>query len=186
MEVSTSSEAKLISMYIFLHFAEQLYEEIFRCTTEDKGYYSAHFVSLQKEFVKDQPPNVKNLIRLVKYWRKTCIEDKSSGTARLPSSYPLELITIGCWEKAGKPSSFDIRAGFKAVLGRLINSCQIHFIWDKNYNKAIADRGIEEMESKRLVFFFCTWKIARKTKAGRGFPYQSVGVITVPSRGSKL
>ena len=154
-------------MYIFLHFAEQLYEEIFRCTTEDKGYYSAHFVSLQKEFVKDQPPNVKNLIRLVKYWRKTCIEDKSNGTARLPSSYPLELITIACWEKAGKPSSFDIRVGFKAVLGRLISNCQIRFIWDENYSKAIAERGIKGMESKRFVFVSVQGKLLERPRRGR-------------------
>ena len=122
-----------------------------RCTTNDKGYYSAHFVSLQRDFVKEQPPNVKNLIRLVKYWRKTCIEDKSSGNTRLPSSYPLELITIDCWERAGKPPSFDIRAGFKAVLQRLFKNCHIYVIWHKYYDGTLAESGIEGM-SKRFVF----------------------------------
>lgn len=120
------------------------------CEAKDKGYYSAHFVSLQQEFVKEQPPEVKNLIRLVKYWRKTCIEDKNTGKTRLPSSYPLELITIGCWEKAGEPS-FDIRAGFKAVLQQLVNNCHIHFTWHKYYNVAVAKRGIKGMK-KRFVF----------------------------------
>ena len=119
------------------------------CATRNKACYSAHFVSSQVEFVKGQPPSVKNLIRLVKYWRKTCIEDKSTGT-RLPSSYPLELITIGCWEHAGKPS-FDIRAGFKAVLQQLDEYSGIHFSWDEYYDKAVADEGIKGM-SERFVF----------------------------------
>ena len=135
----------------FLHFAEQLYKEMIHCSTEDKGYYSAHFVSLQRDFVKDQPPIVKNLIRLVKYWRKTCIDVKSTGKTRLPSSYPLELITIDCWEKAGEPLRFDIRAGFKDVLQHLVDNCDIDVIWYKYYDKALAERGITGM-SKRFVF----------------------------------
>ena len=134
-----------------MHFAAQLYEEMIRCTTNDKGYYSAHFVSLQMDFVKKQQPNVKNLIRLVKYWRKTCIEDKSSGNIRLPSSYPLELITIDCWERAEEPLRFDIRAGFKAVLQRLVDYRLIDVIWHENYGEALAARGIKGM-SKRFVF----------------------------------
>ena len=166
--VSKLNQAKLIRMCNFLHFAEQLYKEMIDCPAKDRGYYSAHFVSLQVDFVKDQLPNVKNLIRLVKYWRKTCIEDKSSGTARLPSSYPLELITIACWEKAGKPSPFDIRVGFKAVLQRLINNCQIRFIWDTYYDKAIAERGIKGMESKRFVFIPLQGELQLRPRRGEG------------------
>ncbi|XP_020627944.1 2'-5'-oligoadenylate synthase 1-like [Orbicella faveolata] len=129
----------------------KLYEEMIDCTTEDQDFYSAHLVSLQKEFVKDQPPIVKNLIRLVKYWRKTCIEDKSTGEPRLPSSYPLELITIDCWENAAGKTSFDIRAGFKAVLERLADNCHIHVIWHKYYDKDLAERGIKMCESPPFV-----------------------------------
>ena len=136
-------------MCIFLYFAEKLYQEMIGCTPEDRRYYSAHFVSLQVEFVKGQPPIVKDLIRLVKYWRKTCIED--TGKIRLPSSYPLELITIHCWEKAGRPQSFDIRAGFKAVLQQLVEYCNINVRWYINYDKALAKRTIKRM-SKRFVF----------------------------------
>ena len=60
---------------IVLYFEEELYKEMIDCTPEDRKYYSAHFVGLQVEFVKGQLPIVKDLIRLVKYWRKTCIED---------------------------------------------------------------------------------------------------------------
>ena len=127
------------------------------------------------EFVKGQQPIVKNLIRLVKYWRKTCIEDKSSVTTRLPSSYPLELITIACWQKAGKPSLFDILAGFKAVLQQLADNCRIHFIWYNYYNEAIAERGIKGMESKRFVFVPVQGKLASKAQTRERCPYKSYG-----------
>ena len=148
MGVSTLNEAKLIRMRIFLYIAEQLYKEMIDCTIEEKRYYSAHFVSLQVEFVQGKLAIVKDLIRLVKYWRKTCI-DKSIGKPRLPPSYALELITIACWEKAGEPQSFDIRAGFKAVLQQLVDYCRIDFSWYIYYEKAPAKRGIK---SKRFVF----------------------------------
>ena len=145
------------------------------CATKDKDFYSVHFVSLQVEFVKDQPPNVKDLIRLVKYWRKTCIED--TGNIRLPSSYPLELITIACWEKAGKPASFDIRVGFAAVLQHLFKNSCIHVIWDTYYNDAVAKKGIKRMKNnnKRFVFVLVKGKIASEAQAGRGCPYKSDG-----------
>ena len=135
--------------FFFLHFAEQRYDEMIGCTTQVRDYYSAGFVGFQVEFVEGKPAIVKDLIRLVKYWRKTCIEDKSDG--RLPSSYLLELITIHCWEKAGKPEPFDIRVGFKAVLKQLVDNCNLNVRWYKYYKKTRAKRGTKEM-SKRLVF----------------------------------
>ena len=147
--VSMLNRAKLIRVCIFLYFAEELYKEMSGCTPEDRRYYSAHFVELQVEFVERQRSNVKDLIRLVKYWRKTCIED--TGETRLPSSYPLELISIHCWEKAGEPESFDIRAGFKAVLQQLVKYCDINVRWYINYEKDPHKGRIKRM-SKRFVF----------------------------------
>ena len=177
--MSTLNEAKLIRMCIFLHFAEQLYNEMIeKSKMKDLDYYSAHFVSLQKKFVKDQESIVKNLIRLVKYWRKTYIEDKSSDTARLPSSYPLELITIGCWENAGKPLPFDIRAGFKALLQQLAAKDQIHFIWYNYYNEAMAKSGIKMMNpaGKRFVCVPVQGKLQASPKPGRAHT-KAMGVI---------
>ena len=159
-------------MCIFLHFifAEQLYKEMIGCATKNKGYYSAHFVSLQVKFVGVQPSFVKDLIRLVKYWRKTCIEDKSIGKkTRLPSSYPLELITIKCWQNAGKPS-FDIRAGFKAVLQQLVDYCHIHFVWYEYYDEAVAERGIKgmKMSERRFVSVPVQRKSQARPRRGRG------------------
>ena len=164
--VSTLNKAKLIRVCIFLYFAEELYKEMIGCTPEDRRYYSAHFVELQVEFVDErQQSKLKDLIRLVKYWRKTCIED--TGETRLPSSYPLELITIHCWEKAGKPDSFDIRAGFKAVLEQLVQYWDINIRWYVNYEKAPTKRRIKEM-SKRFVSVPVQGKW--QTRSGRGCP----------------
>ena len=152
----------------FLHFAEQLYNEMIGCTTEEKAYYSAGLVSFQVEFVKGQPSIVKDLIRLVKCWRKTCIED--TGKTRLPSSYPLELITIHCWEKAGKPQSFDIRAGFRAVLQQLVDYCHIDVCWYKYYNMALAERGIKGIR-EGFVFVPVQGKL-QTTSGEEGMPIE--------------
>ena len=182
------NEAELIRMCIFLHFAEQLYNEMIeKSKMKDLNYYSAHFVSLQKKFVKGQESMVKDLIRLVKYWRKTCIEDKNNGATRLPSSYPLELITIRCWENAGKPLPFDIRAGFKAVLEQLVKKAQIHFIWNNYYNKAVAESGIEKMKPavKRFVCVPVQGKLQAIPKPA-GTHIKTMGVTMVHSKRSKL
>ena len=144
------------------------------CETEDRDFYSAHFVDLQKEFVTGQPPIVKDLIRLVKYWRKTCII-KDTRKTRLPHSYPLELITIHCWEKAGKPESFDIRAGFKAVLKQLVENCHIYVCWDEYYSEALAQRGINGMKKKNKRFVFVLIKGKSQARPTGECPNKSDG-----------
>lgn len=104
-----------------------------------RQYYSAALVQLRVRFVSDQPPNVKDLIRLVKFWRKSRLKDE--GHLRLPTSYPLELITIHCWEKAEKPQKFDPRLGFKAVLEQLVDYTQLRAVWFDNYDKDLAEKG---------------------------------------------
>ena len=185
MCVSTLNEAKLIRMCIFSHFAGKLYDEMIGCKRKKRGYYSAHFVSLQVEFVKGQPAIVKDLIRLVKYWRKTCIEDKSDG--RLPSSYPLELITIHCWEKAGKPNPFDIRVGFKAVLQQLVDNRHINVRWCEYYSEALANRGMERMSMSDKRFVFVPVQEKSQARPGGGDAHiKAAGVIVVSFRGSNL
>ncbi|XP_044163904.1 2'-5'-oligoadenylate synthase 1-like isoform X1 [Acropora millepora] len=157
LDLSREFEIDLLPTFSTDQSLEKLYKEMISCKTKDRGYYSAHFVRSQKKFVKKQKPIVKDLIRLVKYWRKTCIEDKSTGKTRLPHSYPLELITIHCWEEAGKPEPFDIRAGFKAVLQQLVDNCDINVChgWDHEYySEALAQKGIKAMNkiNKRRPF----------------------------------
>ena len=102
---------------------------------ENWEYYSAALVKLQVKFVKDRPPNVKDLIRLVKYWRKTYIPQIDHE--RLPPSYLLELLTIHAWEKAKCPKKFNIKIGFKAVMELLENHSNLRVSWDDNYSKNI-------------------------------------------------
>ena len=95
---------------------------------ENWEYYSAALVKLQVKFVKDRPPNVKDLIRLVKYWRKTYIPQIDHE--RLPPSYLLELLTIHAWEKAKCPKKFNIKIGFKAVMELLENHSNLRVSWN--------------------------------------------------------
>ena len=102
---------------------------------ENWEYYSAALVKLQVKFVDKRPANVKDLIRLVKYWRKTYIQQ--IGQERLPPSYLLELLTIHAWEKANCPQKFNIKIGFKAVMELLENHSNLRVSWDDNYSKSI-------------------------------------------------
>ena len=102
---------------------------------ENWEYYSAALVKLQVKFVDKRLANVKDLIRLVKYWRKTYIPQ--TGHERLPPSYLLELLTIHAWEKAKCPKKFNIKIGFKAVMELLEKHCNLRVSWDDNYSKSI-------------------------------------------------
>ena len=81
-------------------------ERFYRNMLDDKTnwqYYSAALVLIQRHFVTERPALVKDLIRLVKYWRKTFLPKKSAK--RLPPSYLLELLTIHAWENANRPTT---------------------------------------------------------------------------------
>ena len=104
------------------------------CDTEENWpYYSAALVKRQRDFVKERPASVKDLIRLVKYWKKNYIPQ--SGSERLPPSYLLELLTIHAWENADRPESFDMRIGFKAVMKDLKSHQSLHVSWDRYYKR---------------------------------------------------
>ena len=100
---------------------------------ENWEYYSAAVVKLQVEFVKKLPALVKDLIRLVKYWRKTYIPQ--SGSKHVPPSYLLELLTIHAWENANRPESFDMKIGFKAVMEVLKNHQNVCVSWEDYYRR---------------------------------------------------
>ena len=106
---------------------------------ENWEYYSAALVKLHVKFVTEpverRPQNVKNLIRLVKYWRKTYIPQ--TGHERLPPSYLLELLTIHAWEKAKCPKKFNIKIGFKAVMELLENHSNLRVSWEDYYSNSI-------------------------------------------------
>ena len=83
-----------------------------------------------------RPALVKDLIRLVKYWRKTYIP--KSGSKHVPPSYLLELLTIHVWENVNPlnpAESFDMKIGFKAVLEVLKNHQSLRVSWEDYYRR---------------------------------------------------
>ena len=105
----------------------------------DRGYYSASLVKYQRDFVGDQPGYVKELIRLVKYWAYTQLPKN------LQKSYPLELITIYCWEEAGSPARFSKAQGLKAVLQILTNLGRLRHYWQELYSAELAEAAISKL-----------------------------------------
>jgi 2'-5'-oligoadenylate synthetase/2'-5'-oligoadenylate synthase-like protein len=93
--------------------------------------------------VKHRPANVKNLIRLVKYWKKEMVP--SQPRQRIPTSYAMELITIHLWEK-NKPDTFDTLKAFHGVMEALKKYKDLNVIWTKNYS---SDDIPENIRSKR-------------------------------------
>eukprot|EP00058_Branchiostoma_floridae_P014852 XP_002600340.1 hypothetical protein BRAFLDRAFT_66573 [Branchiostoma floridae] len=86
---------------------------------------SAALVELQRDFVKKQPAEVKDLIRLVKMWKKSCVREKSL------TSYPLELLCIHTWRY-----NMSVTDAFKTVLEQLCNYRSIKASWAENYTTA--------------------------------------------------
>ncbi|KAK3100245.1 hypothetical protein FSP39_016906 [Pinctada imbricata] len=114
---------------------EAVFSEMRQKSDADKRFYSAPLVKLQMEFVERKISSVtklRTLVRTVKFWRKTAFEESSAR--RLPVSYPLELITIGEWEDAGRPRDFDIRKGFYRVLDALTKYQNFRKVWNDNYD----------------------------------------------------
>ena len=102
--------------------------------------YSASFVQYRKRFVKEQPGHVKELIRLVKYWASRFLPKY------LKKSYPLELITIYRWEKAGKPRYLDKAQGLRSVLEVLTKLDRLRVSWKYMHN----DDHLEETIIRKL------------------------------------
>lgn len=93
--------------------------------------------------MEEYPPNVKNLIRLVKYWKKKMVKASSSGK-RTPNSYLMELITIHLWEKNTKDSDrkFNTLKAFHGVMEALVDYQSLNVFWTKNYSKSDIPSGI--------------------------------------------
>ena len=128
----------------FVLKGETFYKEMLRDTEENWPYYSAALVKIQRDFVRERPRSVKDLIRLVKYWHKTFISQ--TGGEHLLPSYLLELLTIHAWENANRPEEFDMRIGFKAVMEVLQNNRSLHVSWDRYFKRdLIPSRYIHEV-----------------------------------------
>ena len=130
-------------------------ERFYRGIVDDKKnwpYYSAALVLVQKDFVKKRPALVKDLIRLVKYWRKKYIPQ--SGSKHVPPSYLLELLTIHAWENANPlnpPESFDMKIGFKAVMEVLKNHQSLRVYWEDYYRRDLIPKRYIHGEFKIVL-----------------------------------
>ncbi|XP_077996120.1 2'-5'-oligoadenylate synthase 1-like [Glandiceps talaboti] len=130
---------------------KEVYRDILSTTSSNQQFYSAALCQYQIEFIQKQLTRVKNLIRLVKYWNKKVVKKLARHGEKYPTSYPMELITIHVWEKAGEPSSFDMAMAFKAVLHRLTNYQTIRAVWYDNYDAEMASKGMIGMRSPILL-----------------------------------
>nr|XP_033801895.1 2'-5'-oligoadenylate synthase 1-like [Geotrypetes seraphini] len=114
-----------------------LYRKLYICCdSTELQLYSMGLLQYQVEFVKSCTAGVKDLIRLVKHWRRTSFAESTDENKyrRLPSSYALELISIYIWQLAGKPIFFSLLQGFRAVLKLLIRYSDICIIWYEQYS----------------------------------------------------
>ncbi|XP_048249318.1 2'-5'-oligoadenylate synthase 1A-like isoform X2 [Haliotis rufescens] len=89
-----------------------VYRQMETMGEHERSFMSVCLGPLQTEFVKTRPPRVKDLIRLVKHWKRT--EDVDELV-----SYSIELIVIKECETPGKLENFDLKAGFTYVLQKI-------------------------------------------------------------------
>ncbi|XP_078603541.1 2'-5'-oligoadenylate synthase-like protein 2 [Branchiostoma floridae x Branchiostoma japonicum] len=103
----------------------EVYAAMGKMDARSKENCSASLVELQVAFVKKQSAEVKDLIRLVKMWKKSCVWEPSL------TSYPLELLCIHTWR-----SHMSVADAFKAVLEQLSDYRNIEASWAENYSTA--------------------------------------------------
>ncbi|XP_053394158.1 2'-5'-oligoadenylate synthase 2-like [Mercenaria mercenaria] len=94
--------------------------------------YSVTLAPLQLEIISPLPAKIKNLIKLVKYWKNKKLKEKCEAKMpsfaereyrkpNWPSSYALELVVINIWNEAGNPDNFDTEKLLHDLLISLIN-----------------------------------------------------------------
>ena len=109
---------------------------------ENIDYYSVALVKYQVEFVRGKPANLKNLIRLIKYWKKENV--RATGSGRIPTSYVMELITIHLWEKRkGYDGTFDTLKALHGIMTALNDYTSLQAIWNDNYQTNEIPRSIQ-------------------------------------------
>nr|ATV93538.1 2'-5'-oligoadenylate synthase 1b [Desmodus rotundus] len=96
-----------------------------------EGEFSTCFTELQRAFLKQRPPKLKSLIRLVKYWYQEC---KQKLGQPLPFQYALELLTVYAWERGSKEADFVTAQGFQTVLELVVDYRKLCIYWTKYYD----------------------------------------------------
>ncbi|XP_050015063.1 2'-5'-oligoadenylate synthase 1A-like isoform X1 [Alexandromys fortis] len=126
----------------------QIYRRLISdCTSLGKeGEFSTCFTELQRNFLKDRPPKLKNLIRLVKHWYQLCKEKLGEP---LPPQYALELLTVYAWERGSGVTEFDTARGFRTVLELITKYKQLQIHWTVYYD--FQDQEIANYLLSRLT-----------------------------------
>ncbi|XP_067657394.1 2'-5'-oligoadenylate synthase 1A-like [Haliotis asinina] len=106
---------------------DSVYRQMKSMSYWDREFFSVCLGPLQVEFVKRCPARVKDLIRLVKHWKRTEEVDQLV-------SYCVELIVIKAWETWGKPENFDLETRFKDILKRISAIDTMVIEWPGCYN----------------------------------------------------
>ncbi|CAO2629440.1 2'-5'-oligoadenylate synthase 1A, partial [Lemmus lemmus] len=111
----------------------QIYRQLIsECTSLGKeGEFSTCFTELQRNFLKDRPPKLKNLNRLVKHWYQLCKEKLGEP---LPPQYALELLTVYAWECGNGVTEFNTAQGFWTVLELFTKYKQLQIYWTAYYD----------------------------------------------------
>ncbi|XP_063419371.1 2'-5'-oligoadenylate synthase 1A-like [Mytilus trossulus] len=91
-----------------------------------RDYYMKCLSFLQVNFVKQQPPKVKSVIRLLKYW----IKRKQHKL----KSYGAELLVIKAYEDLGSPSSIREEDLAINVFGKLTDLRSLKVSWNKYFD----------------------------------------------------
>ncbi|MEJ1282019.1 hypothetical protein NN561_012971 [Cricetulus griseus] len=110
-----------------------------------EGEFSICFSELQQNFLKDRPPKLKNLIRLVKHWYQLC---KEKLREPLPPEYALELLTVYAWEHGSRRLEFNTAQGFRTVLELVTNYRQLRVYWRVYYD--LPDREVSKYLLRQL------------------------------------
>jgi tellurite resistance-related uncharacterized protein len=80
--------------------------------------------------VRKYPPNLKNLIRLVKHWKN----EKIRVTGQKIPSYLMELVTIHLWEKhKDRDGTFNTLKALHGVMTALCDYKSLCAIWNDHY-----------------------------------------------------
>ncbi|XP_072356993.1 2'-5'-oligoadenylate synthase-like protein 2 [Scyliorhinus torazame] len=123
--------------------------DLVRKTGDLNGEFSACFTELQRNFVKQYEPKLKDLIRLLKYWYKQYVRKSELRPGeRLPAKYAVELLTIYAWEQGNGKERFSTAEGLRTVLELICKYQHLCIYWTKYYN--VNDRVIADFLMKKL------------------------------------
>ncbi|XP_041358005.1 2'-5'-oligoadenylate synthase 2-like [Gigantopelta aegis] len=109
------------------HSAKEMFNDMKSLTPDKQKFFSVCTSEKQTQFAREAPKQLKELTRLVKYWKKT---ENVPG-----KSYFFELFIRHLWETEwGKPQIFSMEEKFKDVIRNLKTTRSMRIIWPELYD----------------------------------------------------